>query len=405
MADLYQKYTVNLQAARDGRPEAADDSQTVVLTGSTGMLGSYLLDEMTKNPKVKRIVCLNRADDGGAKQQAEAMKDRGLNAPYAEKTEFHHIDISRPHLGLFEEIYSRLLKDVDRWIHNAWPVNFNFTFEKFEPQLNGVRSVADFAAQADKRVAVIFISSIATADKWDTKDGPVPEESLEDMGLPGGGYGRSKMVGSKILEDAARIGDFPAATIRVGQIAGPEADGGAWNQHEWFPSIIASSLYLKALPSDLGILKQIDWTPVECIARLVLEVAGVAQQVDSKDISGYYHGVNPSCTTWQELAPAVREFYGEDRLPEVVDLDEWVDRLEKSQSDDVKSLVLNPGIKLIDTYRDMSAAAHAGHEPVEFDMRRTKERSPTMNNVKAVTPELMAHWCRQWAMMDIGRMI
>ncbi|KAI1851567.1 hypothetical protein JX266_003029 [Neoarthrinium moseri] len=397
MKQLHEKYTRSLQTAKKGRPDAADKGQTVVLTGSTGMLGSYLLDLMVNNPNVRKIICLNRAEDGGVKQQAKVMADRGLTTEYQSKTEFYHMDISRSDLGIPKELYKRMLKETDRWIHNAWPVNFNITVETFEPHLRGVRNVADFATHADKRVAVVFISSIGTADRWDSSKGPVPEQRLEDIGLPSGGYGRSKMVGSMIMEDASKAGDFPAATIRVGQIAGPESEKGAWNRHEWFPSVIASSLHLKALPSDLGLMSRVDWTPVERIAGLVVEVAGVAQKIEPKDVSGYFHGVNPSSTTWKKLAPAVQEFYGKERLPEMISFKEWVDKLEKTQSEDMMVVDSNPGIKLIDSYRGMAEAAEAGHKSVQFDMRRTTKTSPSMRDAKAVSPELMQHWCKQWA--------
>lgn len=397
MKQLHEKYTRDLPKSKQGRPEAATQSQTIVLTGSTGMLGSYLLDLLVSSPRVNRIICLNRAEDGGVKQQEAAMASRGLTAHYSTKAEFHHVDISRSDFGLPAEVYQRLLRDTDRWIHNAWPVNFNITVETFEPHIRGVRNVADFATRAAKRVAVVFVSTIATADAWDPST-DVPERRLEDFGLPVGGYGRGKMVGSMILDDASYSGDFPAATIRMGQIAGPEADKGSWNRWEWLPSIIASSLYLKALPANLG--AEVDWTPVEGVAKLVVEVAGATQDVDPKDISGYYHGVNPSRTSWEkELAPAVQEFYGKEKLPELVSFSEWVDRLEKSQSDgdlNMQSVDSNPGVKLLDTYRGMASAADAGQKHCHFAMSRTVGISPSMRDARAVTPELMKHWCRQW---------
>lgn len=400
MQQLHDKYVRNLETGKKGRPEALNEGQTVILTGSTGMLGSYLLDLMINSPRVKKVVCLNRAEDGGLKQQAKAMQSRGLTTEYHLKTEFYRMDISRNDFGLDQAVYDRLLNEADRLIHNAWPVNFNITVETFEPHLRGVRNVADFAARASKRVAVLFISSIASADRWDAAatNEPVPEKRLEDLSLAIGGYGRSKLVGSLILDDAAVAGDFPAAVVRMGQIAGPEADMGAWNRHEWLPSIIASSLHLKALPVDLGIMGSVvDWTPVERIAKLVVEVAGVTQTVEPRDVSGYYHGVNPQHTTWSKLAPAVQEFYGSDRLPELVSFKEWVHRLEETQSEDMKAMDANPGVKLIDTYRGASDAAEAGVHPVVFDMQRTTARSPAMRDAQAVSPALLKHWCKQWA--------
>ncbi|KAI0595739.1 hypothetical protein F4775DRAFT_347071 [Biscogniauxia sp. FL1348] len=393
MRALWQKYTTNLPSPKADRPDPADEGQTVLLTGSTGMLGSYMLAFMVSNPAVKKVVCLNRAEDGGKKQQAKAMRERGLPLDYESKAEFWHADMSRSDFGLPKETYERLLSSADRFIHNAWPVNFNIPVESFEPHLRGVRNIADFATYAAKRVAVVFISSIGTGDRWDTKKGPFPEQRMEDLTLPSLGYGRSKMVGSLILEDAAKAGGFEAAIIRVGQVAGPEAEAGCWNRHEWLPSIIASSLYLGALPKDLGAMQRVDWTPCEKIAKLVLEVGGVAQRVPAGALSGYFHGVNPASTTWSELAPAVQEFYGRERIPELVSFEEWVARLARSQkADSTDGLDKNPGVKLLDSYRGFAAAA----ETVTFDMTRTKERSPTMREAQAVTPEIMKHWCKQW---------
>lgn len=399
MRAIWKKYTQNLTKAQPNRPDPSNDNQTVILTGSTGMLGSYLLNFMTHNPRVAKVICLNRAADGGRSQQTKAFTDRGLDtSTLATKAEFHHADLSKPKLGLPDEVYARLQAEADRVIHNAWPVNFNIPIESFEPSLAGVRHIADLAASAARRLAVTFISSIAVADRWDPAahgSAKVPEHRLEDLALPNGGYGRSKAVGSLIIEDAAAAtaGDFPHAIVRVGQVAGPEAEAGVWNRQEWLPSIIASSLYLGALPANLGSMNRVDWTPAERIAGLVLEANGVTRVVERADeISGYYHGVNPHESDWKDLAVAVQEFYGKDRIRGLIDFGEWVDRLEKTQADGPESIARNPGVKLIDSYRDMAQAPGA----VVYDMEKTLERCQGVRETRAVTPDMMKHWCRQW---------
>ncbi|ROV98684.1 hypothetical protein VMCG_06712 [Cytospora schulzeri] len=395
MRSIWKKYTSDLTKAQPGRPDPNTQNQTVILTGSTGMLGSYLLDFMARDSRVAKIICLNRAADGGRAQQAKAFADRGLDTSSLEtKAEFLHADMSQPKFGLSDEVYTRLQAETDRVIHNAWPVNFNIPIESFEPSIAGVRHVADLAATAAKRVAVTFISSIAVADRWQA-EGKVPEARLEDVALALGGYGRSKMIGSLVLEDAAAkvAGDFPYAIVRVGQIAGPEGEAGSWNRHEWLPSIIASSLYLHALPSNLGSMNRVDWTPAEGIAKLVLEASGTLREVEKADeINGYYHGVNPHETEWAGLAAAVQEFYGKERISELISFPEWVSRLEKSQADGPESLTANPGVKLIDSYAAMSQADKA----VVYDMEKTLERCHVVRETKAVTPEMMKHWCSQW---------
>ncbi|KAK7968053.1 uncharacterized protein PG986_002330 [Apiospora aurea] len=404
MRSLYERYTRDLgKSDVPKRPEAPRDNQVVLLTGSTGTLGAELLDRLLRSPTVARVVCLNRAGDGGRKQQVKAMKARGSAGLDLDRVEFHHMQVSEARLGLPDHVYSRLLVEVARVIHCAWPVNFNLSTESFEPHLCGVRRLCDFASAAARRVAVLFLSSVSTADKWDPSHGPVPEQRIQEWSLPSNGYGRSKMLGSLILEDAGIVCDFPAASIRIGQIAGSESEsesGGPWNANEWLPSIIASSLHLSALPGDLGRANRVDWVPLERVAKLVAEIScgvesGLSMHAEEQT-HGYFHCVNPSSTTWQDLLPAVRGFYG-NRVQDVVSFREWVARLEASQADgdgEAETTLGNPGLKLIDTYRSM--VADPASPNVVFAMARTNECHGAMRGSQAITPELMRHWCRQW---------
>ncbi len=391
MKALLEKHTRDMPRAQGDKPPPADDGQVIVITGTTGALGSYMLDLAAASPHVKKIICFNRSDDAEARQR-KAAADRGLRVDFS-KAVFLHTDMSSFDLGLGKETYEGLLREVDRVIHNQWPVNFNMPVESFEPHIRGVRNLADFSFRAAKRVPVVFISSIATVDGW-RKPEPVPERSLNDFSISNGGYGQSKLVSSLILEKATEVSGVPTEIIRVGQIGGPSSKEGFWNRQEWFPSLVASSVYLGMLPDSLGQMSTIDWTPIEGIANLVLEVSGVTTKVPIRDISGYFHGINPSRTTWETLAKVVKEFYG-DRIKKVVSLDEWVHALEQSQTR-TEDISRNPGVKLLDSYKSWATAMREGQGYVPMDTSRTESRSRTMKNMPAITPELMKNWCQQW---------
>ena len=394
MEALVEKYTKDMKKGNPNKPPPADEGQTIVITGSTGALGSYMLDIAVDSPRVKKIICLNRSEHGQLRQARESSR-RGLKTDFS-KAEFYHADMSKMDLGLGKEVYERMLSEVDRVIHNQWPVNFNIPVESFEPHIRGVRNLADFSRKAAKRVPIIFISSIATTEAWKKHDEPVPEKSLNDFDAAIGGYGRSKLVSSLILDKANEIQGVPTEIIRVGQIAGPFSEKGFWNRQEWFPSIIASSVYLGMLPDNLGWLNTVDWTPIEGIANEVLEVSGITSNVRIENINGYFHGVNPVQTQWAtSLAGAVMDFY-KGRIKKIVSLDEWVNALEKSIAT-TEDITKNPGLKLLDVYKAWNRAAKMGVAAhVKFDMTRTKKYSKTMREMKAITPELMQNWCRQW---------
>jgi len=77
--------------------------------------------------------------------------------------------------------------------------------------------------------------------------GPVKEIPIGPEVAAGSGYSESKWVSEKLLEVAAAETPLKPTITRVGQICG--GANGFWNDKEWLPSLIRSSVYLKCLPS------------------------------------------------------------------------------------------------------------------------------------------------------------
>ncbi|RBR26474.1 uncharacterized protein FIESC28_00768 [Fusarium coffeatum] len=388
---LISKYTETLPVVKTDKKPPTDEGQTVLITGTTGSLGAYILHDLCQQPSVAKIIALNRAEDGGASRQPSMNDARGLTQDFT-KVEFLHVDLSLSDFGLGQDKYNTLLASADRIIHNAWPVNFNISVSSFESSIRGVRHLIDFSAAAVKHVPIVFISSIGTADGWTSSD-PVPEEQLTDVSLPQMGYGRSKLAASLILDTAVEKSGIYAASVRVGQIAGPRAEKGLWNKQEFIPSLIASSVYLGVLPNHLGPQQEVAWTTTEDISGLTLDIAGITTPKGADEISGYFHGVNPSVVDWSTLAPAVKDFYGD--AMKIVSLEEWVDRLEASAKEKDVDMDKNPGVKLLDTYRGLLEGKKKG-QFLRFEMERTKKASPTIRDAGPITEELMVNWCRQW---------
>lgn len=392
LESLVSKYTENLPAPRYHKPKPLDDGQTVVLTGSTGSLGAYLLDVLCKSPRIKSILALNRGEDGGRSRQPGVSASRGLGTDFS-KVDFLEADLSRLDLGLSAQKYNQLLATADRIIHNAWPVNFNISVSSFEPYIRGVRHLIDVSSAASKQVPIVFLSSIGTIGNWKSSE-MVPEHRLDDLTLPQMGYGLSKLAGSLILDAALEKSNVPNASIRVGQIAGPRCTKGKWNPQEFLPSLIASSVYLGVLPKELSSQDVVDWMPIEDVAGLILDVGGITETKDVSEISGYFHCVNPKTAKWADLAAAIKDFF-QGRIKELVSLEDWVSALEKSAVD-TADVDKNPAIKLLDTYQGFVEAQRAGSGHVYLDMSRTMRQSSTAANLGPVTTELMRNWCAQW---------
>ncbi|KAL9132932.1 MAG: hypothetical protein Q9175_005888 [Cornicularia normoerica] len=79
--------------------------------------------------------------------------------------------------------------------------------------------------------------------------------------------GLKQKIRSQLPNDSLRT-----AIYRLGQIAGPTTTSGAWNQREWIPSLIASSVHIGKLPASLGSRDLIDWIPVDIAARIIVDL-------------------------------------------------------------------------------------------------------------------------------------
>ena len=242
MTDFRAKYTADLpQFSHERSGQTSEEGNTVILTGSTGSLGSYLLECLVRQKNVKKIYCLNRAEEG-MKRQAEVSRPRGLMTSWpTDRVHFLKVDLSKTKFGLDQEQYHYLLQQTTHIIHSQWPVNFNYGITSFEPQIRGVRELIDFCLISERAPSLFFISTIATVSHL-RNNGAVPEALTNVLTTVHGGYGASKQVSEFILQDAFEKSGLDAVICRVGQIAGPvmSAEKGMWAKQEWVPTVCSS---------------------------------------------------------------------------------------------------------------------------------------------------------------------
>ncbi|PPR02158.1 hypothetical protein CVT26_012119 [Gymnopilus dilepis] len=155
MRAMVEKYTaddfpIHSAPATNGSPNS--QAHVVLLTGSTGALGSYLLSELVKNPSVSRVYALNRprlADAAPLKErQKSALIDRGIEADTilgSDKVKLLEGDLRAPEFGLAKDIFVEMQSSVSHIIHNAWPVDFNLLLGSFDASVKGLRTLIDFA--------------------------------------------------------------------------------------------------------------------------------------------------------------------------------------------------------------------------------------------------------------------
>ncbi|KAI7236964.1 acetyl-CoA synthetase-like protein [Hortaea werneckii] len=399
MARMIEKYTRDLPDSSSlTAPSPSPEKHTIVLTGSTGSLGNYILQELIDSSQVAKIYCLNRSGTAEDRQR-ESFQRRGIAADFS-KVSFLHTDFGKDQFGLHDRVYDELLQTVDVFIHNAWAVDFNLALESYEgTHISGTRRCVDFSTQSKHRAHIIFISSIASVGNWTgvhPNELEVPErlDTNHTVTLPQG-YGESKHVASLILAAGAQRSGVPCTVARAGQLAGPSNGDSEWNRHEWLPSIVISSKAMGAVPQDLGNQDLVDWVPMDFAGKTVRDLA-LSQHSPSttnKDLVRVAHIVNPSTTTWPRLVPAIRESLQEQSGEAVrtVSFAAWLDELKRTEPLPAE-IEQKPALKLADFYEGL-----LGHQGMpRLATEQTSKISQTVARMQPVSDDMMRKWTQQW---------
>ncbi|KAL1846847.1 putative NRPS-like protein biosynthetic cluster [Diaporthe australafricana] len=345
---------------------APTEAKTVLLTGATGQVGAHLLFSLLSRPDVKSVLCLVRAQNSwdGLTRLHMSLSDAGLLADLSttqlEKIEACPGDLSDPK-GCFspsDPVYSRILNTVTTIIHNAWPVNFNLSFQSFEAQaIRPTHHLINLAIRSHLRPkpTFTFVSSVSTvlnAPGPEVLEKPYPWESVGSMG-----YGQSKWVAEQILA-AAATGDHGLESVRVarlGQVVG-DTRLGRWKTSEAYPAVAQSALTVGALPlieaaSDGLVHDEHFWLPVDAVGAAIADVALCRgdERNDPPTPVSYFNISSAVPMRWNsDFAPAVKEClaqYG--ILCELLPQREWLRCLEESDPD----ITTNPPRKLLDFFR------------------------------------------------------
>jgi thioester reductase-like protein len=395
MKNLYDRHASNLPiTARPALPKPSKNF-VVLITGSTGNLGSYILDSLLANPQVSSIYCLTRGTET-AKRQEESLAARGLRA-LSDKAKCLDADLRKPYFGLTIPPYRELLSEVTTVIHNAWQVDFNMTLSSFSSQIDIVSQLINFSAGSKFGAQIFFISSISAVANWKSVTGKtedIPEGIFDDWRVPNAmGYGQSKFVAERLLDNAIKEIGIPAVVCRVGQIAGPTMEGGMWPKQEWFPSLVNSSKYLGLVPESLGALDTVDWIPVDVLGQAIVELA-IKSNSQEKTGATVYHTVSPHKTSWKDLLPTVARCIKTEGALKTVPLKEWVTALRKSASDDI-DVGENPAIKLLGFFEDL--AREGADSSALLDSKTTAMTSKVLAGLGPLKEEWVENWMRQWA--------
>ncbi|KAF9008146.1 acetyl-CoA synthetase-like protein [Hymenopellis radicata] len=386
---MIQKYSV-FESPISGKTQRSSSLRSVLLTGTTGALGSYLLEGLLRHPEVVTVFAVNRPSDTPTYQrQADAFRSKGLDAQLLDSRKLVWIDGD----PLESDNLPKWKDNVDVVIHNAWRLDFNLSLSSFEPLIRSTHDMLEVCRASTRNVQFFFTSSTSAAQNWDSGLGAVPERAVESRYALGKGYGESKHVVEVMMEKAG----IDATVLRIGQVAGG-APMGAWATTDWVPAMVKSSVTLGVLPSAVG---TVSWIPMHSLANSIIDI------VFSDPAGALINLLHPNPTSWDSVIGAIGEqLHAQHVTPEKllsIPFSEWMQLVEECDEDPASV----PAIKLRGFFRhfaDKDAQARSDRRVLEaggrahFELRNGYEMSSTLRGLKdaGVILDDVASWIRCW---------
>lgn len=416
--DIFVRYKAQVDEIAGSQetriPRREDVSKTqgrfILLTGSTGAIGSYILQLLLEDNGVSHIYCLNRSSDPYS-LQVQRNKSRNLATEFpTSRVTFLTAELSKDFLGLELPDYEKLRTNVTDIIHNAWPVNFNLSVATFEPHLSGTINLLKLAASATYPFTFLFVSSVSSV--LGSSMTPIPEQIISDSLAPlPMGYGESKFITERLLDHAGTVlSDSNILIARVGQVAGPAHLPGHWNKQEWFPSLVTSSLHLSMLPDSLGPGNDdIEWVPIDFLAGTLIDLLcsshGDTTHGDKNNGAKVFHPLNPHPIRWSTLQPIVLDAlnkvsaaHGRAEGVQIVSLATWIERLRveaRALDGEVRlqdALQVNPAVKLVEFFKSLLV----GEGAPRLEGERAREASKVLRGLQGLERRWLERWIADW---------
>ncbi|WP_396915656.1 amino acid adenylation domain-containing protein [Mycolicibacterium sp.] len=273
-------------------PRPNGQTQTVLLTGATGFLGRYLLlDWLRRLRRVDdTVICLVRGkSDDEARRRLEAtfatdpVLSRHFKELAGERLKVIAGDKGEPNLGLDEQTWQQLARDVDLIVDSAAFVNSVLPYwELFGPNVVGTAELIRFAITT-KLKPYTFVSTsdvgrqIEPSRFTESADIRLISATRTVDASYANGYGNSKWAGEVLLREAHDLCGLPVAVFRSGMIMAEPNYAGQLNVADTVTRMVLSIVATGVAPESFYRLgpdgerqrAHFDGLPVDFVAEAI----------------------------------------------------------------------------------------------------------------------------------------
>jgi amino acid adenylation domain-containing protein/thioester reductase-like protein len=299
--------------------------QQIFLTGATGFIGTFLLQELLIKHPQSVIYCLVRSNN--IKEASDRLRDTMKRYEIWDDHFGTRIipilgDLEQPRFGMDQPQFVKLANQIDVIYHSGAYVNLVYPYSALRAaNVGGTLEVLRLATTSE----TIPLHYISTIDVFHSEQYDGCNSILESDQLPSAdgyyeGYAQTKWVAEKLVM-AARDRGLPVAIYRLGMITGHSKTGGS-QLGNLICRMIKGFIQMGTAPDlDMGmVLAPVDYV-VEAIAALSDNPATIGQT---------FHIVSPHRLMFKQFVADINAI---GHKVELVPYDSWHDQLLKQSPD------------------------------------------------------------------------
>ncbi len=305
----------------------------ILLTGATGFLGAFLLDQLLKSTQAD-IYCMIRCPNitvGKHKLQQNLARYSLINAAQSSRVIVVQGDLSQPLFGMSKPEFRQLASQIDLIYHNGAFVNLIYPYAALrDTNVLGTQEILRLASQV-KVKPVHFISTLDVFQSAYHAQLEVLSEQ-DDFAMscqPESGYAQSKWVAEKLVKTARERG-IPTCIYRPGMIIG-DSQTGVSNTEDQIGRLIKGLIQLKSAPK---LALPMHLTPVDYVSRAIVQLAHQPSSWGKE-----FHLTNPQAVSLERLVQQIRSHGYQIQS---IEYDQWLKMLVKqhlNQENALNSLI------------------------------------------------------------------
>ncbi|CZR58950.1 probable NRPS-like enzyme [Phialocephala subalpina] len=361
-------------------------ADTVLLTGATGFLGAFLLNDLLQSTSA-RILCLVRFSDpteedaaAGVARIRKNLLDLGLwHDSFLDRLEVLPGNLGHSKLGLAPDVHKDLVANVQVIIHAGATVNLVYPYAALrDANVAGTREILRLASQSGATLQYISTNGVLPPSNtaWPESSiisvDDVPEKLVD-------GYGQTKYVAEELVHEAGRRG-MPVRILRAGTISG-HSTSGSTNTYDLFTAIIVESLRIGYSPDITG--WRAEMTPVDFVSKAI---TSLANNVETKQ--RVFHLGDPNPVDTKSLFDDLTELgYPTKQL----EWEKWVALWTEKRGSAKRGAgaftadILRGGMPTVEFLKDITILDDKATKPALGDLQRPK-----------INTKLMEIYARHW---------